>query len=50
MSTEHVAIFAIVIAAGSELIAMNPKLSSNSWVQLIVKALKDIFPKKTPNE
>lgn len=46
MTTEHVAIYAILIAAGSELIALNPKLQSNSWIQLIVKALKDIFPKK----
>jgi len=50
MSAEHVAIFAIIVAAGSELIAMNPKLSSNSWVQLIVKALNDVFPKKTPKK
>jgi len=46
MSAEHIAIFSIIIAAGSELIALNPKFQSNSWIQLIVKALNDIFPKK----
>jgi hypothetical protein len=34
-----------VIAAGSEIIALLP-LKENSWVQLIVKALKIIFPKR----
>jgi len=38
-------IIAIIVAAGSEVIAMSP-LKENSWAQLIVKALKVVFPKK----
>jgi hypothetical protein len=36
---------AIVIAAGSEIIALLP-IGENSWIQLIFKALKMIFPKR----
>ena len=39
------AIIAIVVAAGSEIIAVSP-LKSNSWVQLIIKALRTVFPKR----
>jgi len=39
------AIIAIIVAAGSEIIAISP-LKSNSWVQLILKALKTVFPKQ----
>ena len=45
MSPETVAIIAIVIAAGSEIIAISP-LRSNSWVQLLLQALKLMFPKR----
>lgn len=45
MSPETVAIIAIVIAAGSEIIAISP-LRSNSWVQLLLRALKLLFPKR----
>lgn len=45
MSPETIAILAIVIAAGSELIALTP-LKSNSWLQLLFQALKLMFPKK----
>lgn len=45
MSPETVAIIAIVIAAGSEIIAVSP-LKSNSWLQLLFQALKLMFPKK----
>tara|TARA_Y100001963_G_scaffold109319_1_gene151184 strand:- start:1714 stop:1869 length:156 start_codon:yes stop_codon:yes gene_type:complete len=38
--------FWIVIAALSELIALNPKLKSNSIIQLALKALDDIKPTK----
>jgi hypothetical protein len=44
MDPTTVAIFAIVIAAGSEIIALLP-IRSNSWVQLILKALRNAFPK-----
>jgi hypothetical protein len=37
---------AIVIAAGSELIALSP-LKSNSWIQLVLQAARLMFPKKT---
>lgn len=42
----HVAALAIVVAAGSELIALNPKLKSNSWIQLIMAGLRSMFPRK----
>lgn len=45
MSAEHVAIAAIVVAAGSEIIALLP-IQSNSWVQLLFKALRSVFPKR----
>ena len=44
MEPTIVAAIAIVVAAGSELIAMSP-MRENSWVQLLIKALKVIFPK-----
>jgi hypothetical protein len=45
MEPTTLAAIAIVVAAGSELIAMSP-LRENSWIQLILKALKVVFPKK----
>jgi hypothetical protein len=45
MDPTTAAAIAIVIAAGSEIIALLP-VKENSWVQLIVKALKIIFPKR----
>jgi len=39
------AIVAIVVAAGSEVIGLLP-IRENSWVQLVIKALKVVFPKK----
>lgn len=39
------AVIAIAIAAGSEIIALLP-IKSNSWVQLVLKGLKAIFPKR----
>ena len=46
MNPETVAVIAIVIAAGSELIAISP-LKSNSWIQLLLQAAKLAFPKRT---
>jgi hypothetical protein len=45
MDPTTAAVVAIVIAAGSEIIALLP-VKENSWVQLIVKALKILFPKR----
>jgi hypothetical protein len=45
MSAEQIAIIAIIVAAGSELIALTP-LKSNSWVQLLLTAARMAFPKK----
>lgn len=45
MDPTTVAAIAIVVAAGSEIIALLP-IRENGWVQLIVKALKVIFPKR----
>lgn len=45
MSPETLAIIAIVVAAGSEIITLLP-IKENSWVQLLIKALKVVFPKK----
>ncbi len=45
MSAETIAIIAIIVAAGSEIIAMS-SLKSNSWVQLLLQALKIMFPKR----
>lgn len=39
------AIVAIVVAAGSEVIGLLP-IRENSWVQLLLKALKIVFPKR----
>jgi hypothetical protein len=45
MSPETAAIIAIVIAAGSEIIALSP-LKSNSWIQLLLQAGRLMFPKQ----
>ena len=45
MDDRTVAIIAIVVAAGSEIIGMS-KLRSNSWIQLGLQALRLTFPKR----
>jgi hypothetical protein len=45
MDPTTAAAIAIVIAAGSEIIALLP-IKENSWVQLLVKAMKILFPKR----
>jgi hypothetical protein len=45
MTEQHVAIIAVVIAAGSEIIGMS-NLRSNSWIQLVLQVLRLAFPKK----
>ena len=42
---QTLAIVAIVVAAGSEVIGMLP-IRENSWVQLIMKVLETAFPKR----
>jgi hypothetical protein len=46
MNPETIAIIAIIIAAGSEVIALTP-LKSNSWIQLLLTAARMAFPKRT---
>ena len=45
MDPTTAALLAVLVAAGSEIIALLP-IRENSWVQLIVKALKIVFPKR----
>lgn len=45
MTDQQIAVTAIVVAAGSELIGMS-KLKSNSWIQLGLQALGLMFPKR----
>jgi hypothetical protein len=45
MDPTTAAVLAIVVAAGSEIITLLP-IKENSWVQLVVKALKVVFPKR----
>jgi hypothetical protein len=45
MDPTTAAAIAIAIAAGSEIIALLP-IRENSWVQLLVKLLKMVFPKR----
>jgi hypothetical protein len=45
MDPTTLAVISIIIAAGSEIIGLLP-IKSNSWVQLILTALKTLFPKR----
>jgi hypothetical protein len=45
MDPSTLAIIAILVAAGSEIITLLP-IRENSWVQLVIKALKVVFPKR----
>ena len=45
MDDKTIAVIAIIVAAGSELIGMS-KLRSNSWIQLGLQALRLMFPKR----
>ena len=47
MDPATIAIVAIIVAAGSEIIALSP-LKSNSWIQLGLQALRLAFPKRRP--
>jgi hypothetical protein len=46
MDILHNAAFWVVIAAASELIALNPKLKANSIIQLVLQMLELLRPKK----
>jgi hypothetical protein len=46
MDPTTLAAVAIVVAAGSEIIALLP-IKENAWIQLVIKALKVVFPKKS---
>ena len=45
MDPTTAAAIAILVAAGSEIITLLP-IKENSWIQLILKALKVVFPKR----
>jgi hypothetical protein len=45
MDPTTLAVISIIIAAGSEIIGILP-IKSNSWVQLLLTALKTFFPKR----
>ncbi len=45
MDAQTVAVIAIILAAGSEIIALTP-LKPNSWIQLLLQALRLMFPKR----
>ena len=45
MDAQTVAVIAIILAAGSEVIALTP-LKSNSWIQLLLQALRLMFPQR----
>ena len=45
MTDQQLAVTAIVVAAGSEIIGMS-SLRSNSWIQLLLQALRLTFPKR----
>jgi hypothetical protein len=45
MTDQQIAIAAVVVAAGSEIIGMS-QLKSNSWIQLLFQGLELMFPKR----
>jgi len=45
MTDQQIAVAAVVVAAGSEIIGMS-SLKSNSWIQLVLQALRLVFPKR----
>ena len=45
MEPTTVAIIAIIVAAGSEIIGMS-KLKANSWIQLLLQVARLFFPKQ----
>ena len=45
MDPSTIAVIAIVVGAGSEIISLLP-IKANGWIQLIFTTLKTLFPKK----
>lgn len=45
MDANTIAIIAIIVGAGSEIITLLP-CRSNSWLQLLMSALRTAFPKR----
>lgn len=45
MDAQTLAIIGIIVAAGSEVLALLP-CRSNSWIQLFASALRTAFPKR----
>jgi len=45
MDPTTLAVIAVIVAAGSEIVGLLP-IKENSWIQLIIKALKVVFPKR----
>jgi hypothetical protein len=48
MDSSQVVAVAVALLAGSELLALFPGIKANSWVQLVLSALKGIANTKTP--
>lgn len=46
LTDNQVAIIAIVVAAGSEVLSLLPQFKSNGWIQLIMSGLRSMFPKR----
>lgn len=47
-STEQVVALAVALLAGSELLALFPNVKANSWIQLLLGALRGVVSTKTP--
>jgi hypothetical protein len=46
--TEQVVALAVALLAGSELLALFPNVKANSWIQLLLGALRGVVSTKTP--
>lgn len=46
--TQQVVAISVALLAGSELLALFPGVKANSWVQLILAAMRGIVATKTP--
>ena len=47
-STDQVVALAVALLAGSELLALFPGVKANSWIQLLLGALRGVASTKTP--
>lgn len=46
MSSEQIVALAVALLAGSELLALFPRVKANSWTQLILAALRGVAASK----